>query len=154
MISWSISYLTLRSTSSQFSPVYANPVFSAAYEKSQQHSLNHWWSMYCFPAGLELSRAQAAWSLGVGVRWKNTTLSHCCIKRWNVAGIWLQWWSVALVTGRGFRWRLMWSWWQKAKRQPVYGKHWGDIIGVSVCSDWQWEAAWLGKCGKRKVCSH
>ena len=104
-----------------------------------------WCIMYCVPVAFKLSRPQTAWSLGVGKWWKNCTLSHCCKMHWNVAGIWLQWWSVALVTGRGFRWRLMQSWWQKAKRQPVYGEQWGDIAGV-----WGRGVAWVAKCGKEK----
>lgn len=80
---------------------------------------------------------QTARSPGVDGRWKNTTLSHCCKKQWNVAGIWLQWWSVALVTGRGFRWRLMQSWWQKAKgSQCMESSQASSLWWLSVCEYW------------------
>ena len=56
-------------------------------------------------------------------------------KHWNVAGILLQWWFKALVPGRGFRWRLVQHWWQKAN---MHEGHRGVVIiycvrGETVC---------------------
>lgn len=83
-------------------------------KRIQQHALEKQ-SIVHFSLVLLKLDTNSAWSVGVEERWENNTLSHCCKKHWNVAGIWLQWWPVALVTGRGFRWRLMQTWWQKAK---------------------------------------
>lgn len=54
-------------------------------------------------------------------------------KHWNVAGIWLQWWFVALVPGRGFRRRLIRSWWQKANVWGASRLH-HCVHGEVVCT--------------------
>lgn len=70
-------------------------------------------------------------------------------KHWNEAGIWLQWWFMALVTGRGFRWCLMQSWWQK---ENVCGEHRGFIIIVYVQRWHMWEMVHSCKfCQFKKV---
>lgn len=54
-------------------------------------------------------------------------------KCWNVAGVWLQWWFVASVPGRGFSWRLMQSWWQKANVWGLPRLHHYCICGAVAC---------------------
>lgn len=125
------------------------------YKRIRRHSLKHWCIIYCFPVVFKSSSAKAAWSHGLErgeksapylIVAKNKTKK----KRWNVAGIWLQWWSVALVTGRGFRWRLMRSWWQKAKGSQCMK----STEAISLVCECVWvvaERGGMGSVGKKSV---
>ena len=59
-------------------------------------------------------------------RWNTPPYLIVAKKQWNAAGIWLQWRSAALATGRGFRWCFMRSWWQKAA--GVCAERWGAVL--------------------------
>lgn len=100
--------------------VFANLISSS--QKAYNSVLSNCSSLNVVLISFRSSRAQPAPPVSVGERWGGgghhlISLSHEKKHR-NVAGIWSQWWCAALVPGRGFRWRLEQSWWQK---ENMYG---------------------------------